>query len=75
MTTTKTTKIFDGNATLCGNPMDGYRIDCRLNLWCVSGGDIISVMTEAGHYYRQYKADGEYDGTVVDKIRQQMEDK
>ena len=45
-----------------------YSIDCPKGLWGVSGYDRDKVLAEAQHYFHQYQSDGEYDGTVFDKL-------
>ena len=36
-------------------------IKCRLGLWSVEGPYGLALINEAGHYFEQYKSDGEYD--------------
>ena len=38
-----------------------YTIECPKGLWAVSGPDMEELEGEALHYYRQYRADGEYE--------------
>lgn len=45
-----------------------YRIECSKGLWSVEGPSFNIVQDEAIHYYRQYAADGEYDGTADEKL-------
>ena len=41
--------------------MDGRtEIICRLGLWSVRGLDEAAVISNAIHYFEQYKSDGEY---------------
>jgi hypothetical protein len=40
---------------------DRCEIKCRLGLWGVEGPYSLALITEAEHYFQQYKADGEYD--------------
>jgi len=35
-------------------------ISCKKGLWCVRGVYGAPLVSEAYHYFRQYKADGEY---------------
>ena len=35
-------------------------IECRLGLWSVEGPYGLELINEAMHYFKQYKADGEY---------------
>ncbi len=38
-----------------------YSIKCKLGLWAIEGPYDLSLINEANHYFKQYKADGEYD--------------
>ncbi len=50
---------------------DRCEIRCRLGLWSVHGPYGLDLINEAEHYFKQYKADGEYDllleGALNDK--------
>jgi hypothetical protein len=37
-----------------------YKVSCKLGLWSVEGSDCIKVLSEAVHYFEQYRSDGEY---------------
>ncbi len=39
---------------------DRCTISCNLGLWSVEGTYGLALINEASHYFRQYKADGEY---------------
>ena len=39
-------------------------IKCKLGLWSVDAGDSDRVYIDAFHYWRQYKADGEYHSLI-----------
>jgi hypothetical protein len=40
---------------------DRCEIKCKLGLWSVEGPFGLQLINEADRYFRQYKADGEYD--------------
>lgn len=45
-----------------------HRFDCPKGLWGVDAGCKEEAEREARHYFMQYDADGEYDGTLFDKL-------
>lgn len=47
--------------TICTRRGDRCEIKCKLGLWSVVGPYGLALINEAEHYFRQYKADGEYD--------------
>lgn len=55
---------MNGEFSACTNRVvskDGWvSISCKLGMWSVEGRDEDAVLQEALHYFRQYKADGEY---------------
>ena len=42
-------------------------IECKLGLWGVGAYHEINAVAEALHYFRQYKADGEYSSIIGGK--------
>lgn len=40
---------------------DRCEIKCKLGLWSVDGPCGLALMSEANHYFQQYRDDGEYD--------------
>ncbi len=42
-------------------------IKCRLGLWSVEGPYGLQLISEAEHYFQQYKADGEYDALLKEE--------
>lgn len=42
------------------NMPDGYKISCKLGLWSVEAPTRNRAESEARHYFRQYRDDGEY---------------
>lgn len=58
------TALFDSCIDL-SLQLDGrYEFKCKLGLWSVIGHDYDSARQESIHYWRQYYADGEYDGLL-----------
>ena len=39
-------------------------ISCKLGLWSVEGKYGLELINQAMHYFRQYKADGEYHSLI-----------
>ena len=59
---------FAKNVT-CKTTEIGYQISCRLGLWSVEAKSQDAAFREARHYFAQYELDGEYDGTVAEKLK------
>ena len=61
-------KEFEENTirkrTTCGN----YKIACRMGFWSVESYSEPKALREANHYFSQYWADGEYNGTANEKL-------
>ena len=50
------------NKTL--NSDGSVTIECKLGLWSVSSTSLVTVTEEALHFFKQYKADGEYHSII-----------
>lgn len=64
-------KEFAKNVS-CKTTEFGYEISCKKDLWGVECKDQKTAFREAKHYFQQYWSDGEYDGTVVEKMRDRL---
>ncbi len=47
---------------------DRVEVECRLGLWGVTAPTEQQALSEAYHYFVQYEEDGEYDGTLLEKL-------
>lgn len=57
---------------------DGITFRCKLGLWSVTAGRITEALPEAWHYFKQYKADGEYSDiiggpSVIDVLNKELD--
>ncbi|MDH5216831.1 MAG: hypothetical protein OEX19_03995 [Gammaproteobacteria bacterium] len=58
---------FEMNTTVT-KTKSGYKVSCNMGLWSVAAKTKDEALKEARHYFIQYWNDGEYDGTVKEKM-------
>lgn len=65
-------KSFKENTTRTTDSAGRVYIDCKRGLWGVSSSYELGAMREAHYYFRQYYADGEYDGSSNEQVMKKL---